>query len=147
MNVFRSLLIVVPILMAGCEPISKKQQGQAVGAVLGGIFGRELGDNTTSTIAGTILGGYIGGQLVEHWSQDSQQYVARTLDNNTDRKSGASWHDKGEYYVMNADEIDANRCRKFTMKVTDGAGPAKVYKGVACREVQQNGYENWVIVD
>ena len=138
-------LILTPILLVGCQPVSQKEQGQIVGAVLGGIVGRELGDNTTSTIAGSILGGYVGGQLVEHWSQESEKHVSETLNNYQNQSTGSSWHEKGEYYVMRAEKVDPNDCRDFTLKVTEGNQPAKLYKGKACRKVQSNGYKSWVI--
>ena len=138
-------LLLTPFLLVGCQPVSQKEQGQIVGSILGGIVGRELGDNTASTIAGSILGGYVGGQLVEHWSQESEKHVSETLDNYPNRSTGSSWHEKGEYYVMRAEKVDPNDCRDFTLKVTEGNQPAKLYKGKACRKVQSNGYKSWVI--
>lgn len=65
MKKMQMLCCVGVIVLAGCVPQNKTQQGAMIGsgggAVVGAILGQAIGHNTTSTLVGGALGAAVGG--------------------------------------------------------------------------------------
>lgn len=71
------LLLLLPY-MQGCATLSDRQQtemqGTGTGALIGGVLGSVLGDNTESVVAGTLVGAIIGNIYGKHVADKKAQY-------------------------------------------------------------------------
>ncbi|STZ77432.1 glycine zipper 2TM domain-containing protein [Bergeriella denitrificans] len=56
-------LLAVAASLSACAGMSQSQRNTAVGAVVGGVAGNLLGNDTASTLGGAALGGVIGSQV------------------------------------------------------------------------------------
>jgi osmotically inducible lipoprotein OsmB len=58
-----SCLLIVGVMLGGCDTMSTRQRNTAIGAGVGGVAGAALGGNALTTIGGAAAGGLLGNQV------------------------------------------------------------------------------------
>lgn len=112
--------------------------GKAVGAVLGGVAGAQIGDNEpVAIIAGAIFGFVLGGSIGRSMDEQDRACVGQTLEYAGDRET-IKWQnpDSGIQYEVTPTKTfraDQNYCREYTRTATIAGKPQTVY-GKACRQ-------------
>ena len=67
-------ILGVAIVMSGCGPGYRTQQGAVIGAALGAWAGQDLGHDTESTLIGAAVGGVAGaviGDAIEQYEYEN----------------------------------------------------------------------------
>lgn len=130
--------------LAGCTtpppPDANQQAGTAIGAVVGGLLGSQIGHGSgrvAATILGAVAGGAIGnriGQVMDDNDRMRTAYALETVPTGT----VSQWRnpDTGNQYTVVPTRTYAaaqGPCREYTMDVVIGGRLEKAY-GTACRQ-------------
>lgn len=143
----RSRLCLAALLaatLAACEtpppPDARQQAGTAIGAVVGGLLGNQVGQGggrAAATILGALAGGAIGNAIGRSMDDTDRMRTASVLESSP---TGAPtrWRnpDTGHEYVVVPTRTYASAqgpCREYTMDVVIGGRIEKAY-GTACRQ-------------
>jgi surface antigen len=132
----------------GCETTSHAQQGEVIGAVIGGVVGSQVshGDRRTAAIIiGTIAGSMIGRHIGQSMDDTDRMMTARTL-NDARTGDSTSWvnPDTGASYTVTPTrtfEAGGGPCREFTLDATIGGQTDQDVYGTAC--LQADG--SWLL--
>lgn len=145
MNIKTLVLLIIVVLLAGCETGQKQQLGTVLGAGIGGLAGSQIGSGrgqmmaiATGTLLGSILGSEIGKSLdradIAYMNQ-TQQHALETAPSGT----RATWRNpdsgnSGNIIPQPAyQRADGGYCREFQQEVTVGGQTEHAY-GQACRQ-------------
>ena len=86
---FQRMTVVLMLLsifaLYGCETTTHAQEGQVIGAVLGGVAGAQVGDGdgrTAAIILGTLAGSMIGQHIGQSMDDTDRLMAAQTLNDN-----------------------------------------------------------------
>jgi surface antigen len=136
------------ILLLGCETTTHAQEGEVIGAVLGGVVGAQVGEGDTRTAAiilGTIAGGMIGRHIGQTMDDSDRMLAAQSLN---DSRTGepTTWvnPDTGHRYTVTPTrtyEESGGPCREFTLDATVGGQTDQNVYGTAC--LQADG--SWLV--
>jgi len=143
-----SLAAALGLAAAGCDTMTKEDQGAVIGGVVGAAVGSTIGGGhgrDAAIIIGAIAGTMIGSKVGESMDRQDRINVARTLEYNRVGETTA-WRnpDTGHSYDVTPTRTFATNegpCREFTMDAYIGGQKEEVY-GTACR--QPDG--SWKIV-
>jgi surface antigen len=136
------------IFLHGCETTSHPQEGEVIGAVIGGVVGAQIDDGNTRTAAiilGTIAGGMIGRHIGQSMDDTDRLMTAQSLN---DSRTGQSttWvnPDTGHEYTVTPTrtyEESGSPCREFQLDATVGGRTDQDVYGTAC--LQADG--SWLV--
>ncbi|MGV3572825.1 MAG: glycine zipper 2TM domain-containing protein [Ramlibacter sp.] len=135
---------IAAALLAGCgtppPPDRNQQAGTAIGAVVGGLLGSQVGrgdGRVAATIIGAIAGGAVGNAIGRSMDETDRIRTAQVLET---APTGAPtrWRnpDSGREYVVVPTRTYGSPqgpCREYTMDVLVGGRTEKAY-GTACRQ-------------
>jgi surface antigen len=134
--------------LQGCETTSHAQEGEIIGAVIGGVIGAQIDDGDTRTAAiiiGTIAGSMIGRHIGQSMDDTDRMMTARSLN---DSRTGepTSWvnPDTGYRYTVTPTrtyEESGGPCREFQLDATVGGQTDQDVYGIAC--LQADG--SWLV--
>ncbi len=134
--------------LQGCETTSHAQQGEVIGAVIGGVVGAQVdgGDSRTAAIIiGTIAGAMIGRHIGQSMDDTDRMMTAQSLN---DSRTGESttWvnPDTGYRYTVTPTrtfEESSGPCREFQLDATVGGQTDQNVYGTAC--LQADG--SWLV--
>jgi len=117
---------------------NRKDIGTALGAVVGGAIGSQVGDGSTRTVAiivGSVVGGAIGREIGRDLDEGDRACVGHALEL-APAGQHVRWINEatGVTYVMSPQGAPSqgNACRAYTIKVSR-AGKSKSSDGKACR--------------
>lgn len=135
-------------LCAGCETMSRAEQGEVIGGVIGGVVGAQVGEGsgqTAAIIIGTLAGAMIGRHIGETMDDVDRMRTARTLnDNRTGQATTWVNPDTGYEYTVRPTrtyEDQGGPCREFSLNATVGGEPDQEVYGTAC--LQADG--SWLV--
>lgn len=136
------LAVCAPLFLSGCASNPSQQQiGAAVGGILGGIGGAQIGHGrgrTAAIILGSLMGASIGGGIGRTMDEVDRMKLTQTLEHTPSRRS-TSWRNPGsgiQYTVtpQRTYQRTAQRyCREYTLEAQVGGRYQQVY-GTACRQ-------------
>ena len=140
-----SFLLVIAVVITGCESTSKKGIGTAIGGILGGVIGYQVDDGgTAGAIIGTLVGGAVGRTIGSYMDEADRKKLAETIED-TPRGQTVSWHNDNsgnDFEVTPTTEYYAQgdrQCRNFD-QVVYVDGQREVMEGTACKE---SGTQTW----
>ena len=151
MSYLHKMILVVLLstfAMYGCETTTHAQEGQVIGAVLGGIAGAQVGDGsgrTAAIILGTLAGSMIGQHIGQSMDDTDRLMAAQTLNDNRTGET-RSWVNPDTGYSYNFTptrtyENASGPCREFQLDATVGGQSDEDVYGTAC--LQADG--SWLI--
>ena len=151
MSYLHKMMLVVLLstfAMYGCETTTHAQEGQVIGAVLGGIAGAQVGDGsgrTAAIILGTLAGSMIGQHIGQSMDDTDRLMAAQTLNDNRTGET-RSWVNPDTGYSYNFTptrtyENAGGPCREFQLDATVGGQSDEGVYGTAC--LQADG--SWLI--
>lgn len=138
------------LALAGCETMSKEDQGALAGAAVGGAVGHNFGSGSgkvLATFAGAVLGAFAGSSVGRRLDVYDEMQAQRALEYNR-TGDATTWHnpDSGKQVTFVPTETyqqDSGRyCREYRTEVEVGGRVEEAY-GTACR--QPDG--TWEIVN
>jgi len=151
MSYLNRLVLVVllsTLALYGCETTTHAQEGQVIGAIIGGVAGAQVGDGrgrTAAIILGTLTGGMIGQHIGQSMDDTDRMLTAQTL---TDNRTGEArtWvnPDTGYRYSVTPTrtyEDNSGPCREFQLDTTIGNQTDQDVYGTAC--LQADG--SWLV--
>ncbi len=140
-NRIATLMIAISLL-AGCQTNTgpNEQSGVVIGAVLGGILGKEVSGRsgrTSAIILGTLIGSQIGGNIGRSMDETDRLKVAHSLET---VRTGVptTWTNPDTRYSYEVTptstiESDSGPCREYTIDAMIGGKTEQIY-GTACRQ-------------
>lgn len=148
-------LIVVAVAastlaLAGCQGMTKEDQGALAGAAVGGAVGHNFGSGTgkaLATFGGAVLGAFAGSSIGRKLDVYDEMQAQRALEYNR-TGDATSWEnpDTGKHVTFVPTETyqqeSGRYCREYRTEVEVGNQVEEAY-GTACR--QPDG--SWEIVD
>ena len=136
------------IFLHGCETTTHAQEGEVIGAVIGGVIGAQIDDGDTRTAAiilGTIADSMIGRHIGQSMDDTDRMMTARSLN---DSRTGepTTWvnPDTGYEYTVTPTrtfEESSGPCREFQLDATVGGRTDQDVYGTAC--LQADG--SWLV--
>lgn len=136
------ILLIVSTLLVGCQTAAgpNEQSGVVIGAVLGGLLGKEVSGRsgrTSAIIVGTLIGSQIGGNIGRSMDETDRLKVAHSLET---VRTGVptTWTNPDTHYSYavtptNTIESDSGPCREYTIDAIIGGNTEQIY-GTACRQ-------------
>ncbi len=146
-----SLIVVITaaVALAGCQAMSKQEQGALAGAAVGGAVGHNFGSGSgkaLATFGGAVLGALAGSSIGQRLDVYDELQAQRALEyNETGYESSWVNPDTGKevsFVPVETYQRDSGRyCREYRTEVRVGGSFEQAY-GTACR--QPDG--SWEIV-
>ncbi len=131
--------IFAAVLLAACETTTHAEEGQVIGAVLGGLVGSQIGDGrgrTTAIIVGAVAGSMIGRHIGQQMDDNDRRRTALALH---EAKTGevTTWvnPDTGAAYrvtPVRTYQSSAGPCREFKLDATVAGRTDQDLFGTAC---------------
>lgn len=142
------VVLVVIFALSGCETTTHAQEGQVIGAVIGGVAGAQVGDGrgrTAAIILGSLAASMIGQHIGQSMDDTDRMLAAQTLN---DYRTGESrsWvnPDTGYHYTFTPTRTHQHAsgpCREFRLNATIGDRSDQEVYGTAC--LQADG--SWLV--
>jgi len=138
------------LVLAGCQAMTKEEQGALAGAAVGGAVGHNFGSGSgkaLATFGGAVLGALAGSSVGRRLDMYDEMQAQRALEYNR-TGDATTWEnpDSGKQVTFVPTETyqkDSGRyCREYRTQVEVGNDIEEAY-GTACR--QPDG--SWEIVD
>ncbi|MDX9923203.1 MAG: OmpA family protein [Ignavibacteriaceae bacterium] len=108
-----SLVIVIPMLITGCNASNAVKGGAiggAAGGVVGGVIGKQFGNTTIGAIAGAALGGTAGVLIGKHMDKQAEE-LKKEVENAKVERVGEGikvTFDSGILFKTNEYELEPN---------------------------------------
>ena len=141
-RLFNTLLVLMlGVMLAGCQNMSKQDAGTITGAVAGGILGSTIGQGQGKILAiaaGSMAGAYIGNQVGKSMDDTDRMKMNQALEANSVGQP-AYWKNHqthATYRVTPVKDVtvkDNKYCREYQTVATINGEQQKMY-GTACRQ-------------
>jgi uncharacterized protein YcfJ len=79
MHTIKVLALALSLALAGCAEMNKQQSGTAIGAVLGGVAGRQIAGSNNRVVGvatGAAIGAFVGNRIGKHLSEQDKRRAA-----------------------------------------------------------------------
>jgi len=135
------IVLVCTLALAACESVPTKQdQGILIGAIAGGVLGRQVGGGSgrvIATMVGAVAGAAIGGSIGRSMDDTDRLKAAHAFEN-VQTGVPTSWVNpdtRNQYTVVPTRTYDTAQgpCREYTMDAVIGGKVEEIY-GTACRQ-------------
>ena len=141
-------VLLSTLALHGCETTTHAQEGQVIGAIIGGVAGAQVGDGrgrTAAIILGTFAGSMIGQHIGQSMDDTDHMMAARTLNDNRTGEA-RTWvnPDTGYRYTVTPTRTHQHAsgpCREFRLDAEIGNRSDQDVYGTAC--LQADG--SWLV--
>ncbi|SHE74806.1 Surface antigen [Modicisalibacter ilicicola DSM 19980] len=158
MNAFRwralarvAIVMLSLVWLGGCQSLSSSPEtcrnvSTGFGALVGGLFGSQVGDGsgrTAAMVIGAGLGAFIGREVGTRFTCEDRKAMDAVLDTTPDGKS-QDWHNPrtGNRFIVtpqNTFQRDGQECRAYQMDVIVD-GELRQADGTACRRQEDDAW-------
>ncbi len=135
------LVLMLGVMLAGCQNMSKQDAGTITGAVAGGLLGSTIGQGQGKILAiaaGSMAGAYIGNQVGKSMDDTDRMKMNQALESNSVGQP-AYWKNRQTHAVYRVTPVKNvtvkgnEYCREYQTVATINGEQQKMY-GTACRQ-------------